>query len=220
MAEDDSGRVANSHKLGEMIGKGIHAQPTLPSRSHSYGNSALHRERGHALAVESCASASESDRATDRDLQRPTSSRRPGNSSNGTRVRNPAFLLAPWLGTLRQGRPRTRRSRVSVLRLGQSQDGRVHNVRRAAVGGRSPPTIGWVDDVLRHRADGSRPLNSPWLGLPGATVVLRRPAACVIAARLGLRSRQHLWSTYRRGAVEAVPASSWRWRRRNFPELG
>ena len=35
----ESGRVANSHKLGEMIGKGIHAQPTLPSRSHSYGNS-------------------------------------------------------------------------------------------------------------------------------------------------------------------------------------
>ena len=73
MAEADSGRVANSHKLGEMIGKGIQAQPTAPfevTLVWKFGG--FSREREHALAVESCASTSESDRATDRDLQRRT----------------------------------------------------------------------------------------------------------------------------------------------------
>ena len=112
------------------------------------------RKREHALAVESCASASESDRATDRDLQRPTSSRRPGNSSDGSRVRNPAFLLAPWLGTLNQGRPRTRRSRVSPAAAGPIS-GRPRAQRPPRRGRRSYAAYyRWVDDVLRHRADG------------------------------------------------------------------
>ena len=105
----------------------------------------------------------------------------------------------------------------------------------------------WVDDALRHRADGYRLLDSQFLGLPGkqrlarqrfrrsaladvhaarallqqsterATAVLtwRRQVLVpqlycegqpmvAIAARLGLRSRQHLWAAYRRPAVEAV----------------
>lgn len=104
----------------------------------------------------------------------------------------------------------------------------------------------WVDDALRHRADGYRLLDSPLVSLPGvqrlarrrfrrsafadvrATRVLLQQATerasailtprqalalqlfcdgqpmAVIAAQLGLRSRQHLWAAYRRPAVEAV----------------
>ena len=104
----------------------------------------------------------------------------------------------------------------------------------------------WVDDALRHRADGYRLLDSPWLGLPGVQRLARRrfrgsafgevhatrallqqaterasailtprqalalqlfceghPMA-VIAAHLGLRSRQHLWAAYSRPAAEVV----------------
>jgi len=104
----------------------------------------------------------------------------------------------------------------------------------------------WVDDALRHRADGYRLLDSPLVSLPGvqrlacrrfprsafadvhATRALLQQATeqasailtprqalalqlfcdgqpmAAIAARLGLRSRQHLWAAYRRPAVEAV----------------
>ena len=104
----------------------------------------------------------------------------------------------------------------------------------------------WVDDALRHRADGYRLLDSPLVGLPGVQRLARRRfrasafgdihavrellqqaterASAVltprqvqalqlycegqpmtaIAARLGLRSRQHVWAAYRRPAVEAV----------------
>ena len=104
----------------------------------------------------------------------------------------------------------------------------------------------WVDDALRHRADGYRLLDSALVGLPGVQRLARQrfrrsafadvhaarallhqaterasailtprqvlalqlycdgqPMAA-IAARLGLRSRQHLWAAYRRPAVEAV----------------
>lgn len=104
----------------------------------------------------------------------------------------------------------------------------------------------WVDDALRHRADGYRLLESALLDLPGVRRLARQrfrrsafadvhaaralldratqqasavltprqvlalrlycegqPMAA-IAARLGLRSRQHLWAAYRRPAVEAV----------------
>ena len=104
----------------------------------------------------------------------------------------------------------------------------------------------WVDDALRHRADGYRLLDSALVGLPGVKRLARQrfqrsafadvhaarellqqamerssailtprqvlalklhcegqPMA-LIAARLGLRSRQHLWAAYRRPAVEAV----------------
>ena len=104
----------------------------------------------------------------------------------------------------------------------------------------------WVDDALRHRADGYRLLDSALVGLPGVRRLARqrfrrsafadihaarallqqateRASAVLtprqvlalklyceshpmvaIAARLGLRSRQHLWAAYRRPAVEAV----------------
>ena len=104
----------------------------------------------------------------------------------------------------------------------------------------------WVDDALRHRADGYRLLDSALVGLPGVHRLARqrfrrsafadvhaarallqqaieRASAVLtprqvlalqlycegqpmvaIAARLGLRSRQHLWAAYRRPAVEAV----------------
>ncbi len=104
----------------------------------------------------------------------------------------------------------------------------------------------WVDDVLRHRTDGYRLLDSPLVGLPGVQRLARRrfPRSAfgdmraaqallqqvteqaseiltpwqalalrlycegqpmtAIAARLGLRSRHHLWAAYRRSAVEAV----------------
>ncbi len=104
----------------------------------------------------------------------------------------------------------------------------------------------WVDDALRHRADGYRLLDSPLVGLPGVhrlahrrfrrrafgdvraarallqqatelasevltpRQVLALQLSCeghpmtAIAARLGLRSRQHLWAAYRCPAVEAV----------------
>ena len=104
----------------------------------------------------------------------------------------------------------------------------------------------WVDDALRHRADGFRLLDSALVGLPGVQRLARqrfrrsafadvhaarailqqaieRASAVLtprqvlalelycdgqpmvaIAARLGLRSRQHLWAAYRRPAVEAV----------------
>ncbi len=104
----------------------------------------------------------------------------------------------------------------------------------------------WVDDALRHRADGYRLLDSALVGLPGVRRLARqrfrrsafadvhaarallqqateRASAILtprqvlalqlycegqpmatIAARLGLRSRQHLWAAYRRPAVEAV----------------
>ena len=104
----------------------------------------------------------------------------------------------------------------------------------------------WVDDALRHRADGYRLLDSPLVGLPGVQRLARRrfrrsafgdvraarallqqateqaseiltprqvlalqlycegQPMTAIAARLGLRSRQHLWAAYRRPAVEAV----------------
>ncbi len=104
----------------------------------------------------------------------------------------------------------------------------------------------WVDDALRHRADGYRLLDSALVGLPGVKRLARqrfrrsafadvhaarallqqvteRASAVLtarqvlalkhyceghpmvaIAARLGLRSRQHLWAAYRRPAVEAV----------------
>ena len=104
----------------------------------------------------------------------------------------------------------------------------------------------WVDDALRHRADGYRLLDSPLVGLPGVQRLARRRfrrsafgdvraarallqqateraseiltprqvlalqlyceghPMTAIAARLGLRSRQHLWAAYRRPAVEAV----------------
>lgn len=104
----------------------------------------------------------------------------------------------------------------------------------------------WVDDALRHRADGYRLLDSPLVGLPGVQRLARRrfrrsafghvraarallqqateraseiltprqvlalqlycegQPMTAITARLGLRSRQHLWAAYRRPAVEAV----------------
>ena len=104
----------------------------------------------------------------------------------------------------------------------------------------------WVDDALRHRADGNRLLDSPLVSLPGVQQLahrrFRRSAfgdvravrallqqaterasevltprqvlalqlycegrpMTAIAARLGLRSRQHLWAAYRRPAAEAV----------------
>ena len=104
----------------------------------------------------------------------------------------------------------------------------------------------WVDDALRHGADGYRLLDSALVGLPGVKRLARqrfrrsafadvhaargllkqaieRASAILtprqvlalrlycegqpmasIAARLGLRSRQHLWAAYRRPAVEAV----------------
>ncbi|MCY3957963.1 MAG: hypothetical protein OXG65_06685 [Chloroflexi bacterium] len=122
------------------------------------------------------------------------------------------------------------------------------HARRAARRGRRSFAVyyQWVDDALRHRADGYRLLDSPLVGLPGVQRLARRrfrrsafadvhatrallqrateqasailtprqalalqlfcdgqPMA-VIAARLGLRSRQHLWAAYRRPAVEAV----------------
>ncbi|MDE2902565.1 MAG: hypothetical protein OXP73_06005 [Chloroflexota bacterium] len=125
--------------------------------------------------------------------------------------------------------------------------GRPHARRTARRGRRSFATYYcWVDDALRHRADGYRLLDSPLVGLPGVQRLARRrfrrsafadvhatrallqqateqasailtprqalalqlfcdgqPMAA-IAARLGLRSRQHLWAAYRRPAVEAV----------------
>ena len=36
----------------------------------------------------------------------------------------------------------------------------------------------WVDDALRHRSDGNRLLDSPWLGLPGVQRLARRRFAC------------------------------------------
>ena len=104
----------------------------------------------------------------------------------------------------------------------------------------------WVDDALRHRADGYRLLDSPLVDLPGVQRLARRrfrrsafadvhatralleqaterasailtprqalalqlfcegQPMVAIAARLGLRSRQHLWAAYRRPAVEVV----------------
>lgn len=104
----------------------------------------------------------------------------------------------------------------------------------------------WVDDALRHHAEGYRLLDSALVGLPGvrrlarrrfqrsafadvhaarallqqaidraSTVLTPRQVLALklyceghpmvaIAARLGLRSRQHLWGAYRRPAVEAV----------------
>ncbi len=104
----------------------------------------------------------------------------------------------------------------------------------------------WVDDALRHRADGYRLLDSPLVGLPRVQRLARRRSRrsafgdvrtarallqraserasevltprqvlapqlycegapmTAIAARLGLRSRQHLWAAYRHPAVEAV----------------
>ena len=125
--------------------------------------------------------------------------------------------------------------------------GRPHTRRAARRGRRSfAAYYRWVDDALRHRADGYRLLDSPLLGLPGvqrlahrrfrrsafadvhATRALLQQATerasailtprqalslelfcdgqpmATIAARLGLRSRQHLWAAYRRPAVEAV----------------
>lgn len=122
----------------------------------------------------------------------------------------------------------------------------MRTVCRAAAGARSQPTSRWVDDALRHRADGYRLLDSPLVSLPGvqprdrrrfrrsafadvdATRALlqqatKRASAIVTpqqalalrlfcdgqpiaanAARLGLRSRRHLWAADRRPAVEAV----------------
>ncbi|MDE2902567.1 MAG: hypothetical protein OXP73_06015 [Chloroflexota bacterium] len=125
---------------------------------------------------------------------------------------------------------------------------RRHHAGRAARRGRRSfaAYYRWVDDALRHRADGYRLLDSPLLSLPGVQRLARRrfrrsafadvhatrallqqateQAAAIltprqalalqlfchgqpmaaIAARLSLRSRQHLWAAYRRPAVEAV----------------
>ncbi|MCY3749069.1 MAG: hypothetical protein OXG64_07220 [Chloroflexi bacterium] len=115
--------------------------------------------------------------------------------------------------------------------------GRPHARRAARRGRRSfAAYYRWVDDAMRHRADGYRLLDSPLVGLPGvqrlahrqfrqsafadvhATRALLEQATerasailtprqalalrlfcegkpmAVIAARLGLRSRQHLWA--------------------------
>ncbi len=125
--------------------------------------------------------------------------------------------------------------------------GRTHAHRAPRRGRRSfAAYYRWVDDALRHRADGYRLLDSALVGLPGVQRLARqrfrrsafadvhaarallqqaieRASAVLtprqvqalqlycegqpmvaIAARLGLRSRQHLWAAYRRPAVEAV----------------
>ena len=129
----------------------------------------------------------------------------------------------------------------------ESISGRTHALRAACRGRRSfAAYYRWVDDALRHRADGNRLLASALVGLPGVrrlayrrfrrsafadvhaargllqqaterTSVVLTPRQILalkvycegepmvaIAARLGLRSRQHLWAAYRRPAVEAV----------------
>ena len=89
-------------------------------------------------------------------------------------------------------------------RLRQSQDGRVHNVRRAAVGVPSPPTTAGSTT----RCATARTAIACWTPHGSACRALQLfyegQLLAVIAARLGLRSRQYLWSIYRRGAVEAV----------------
>lgn len=125
--------------------------------------------------------------------------------------------------------------------------GRTQQRRAARPGRRSfAAYYQWVDDALRHRADGYRLLDSPLVSLPGVQRLARRrfrrsafadvhatralldqaterasailtprqalalhlfcdgQRMTTIAARLGLRSRQHLWAAYRRPAVEAV----------------
>ncbi len=120
---------------------------------------------------------------------------------------------------------------------------------RAALRGRRSfaASYRWVDDAMRHRADGHRLLDSPLVDLPGVQRLARRRSRrsafadvhvvtraflqqaddqalailtarqaltlqlycdgqpmAVIAARLGLRSRQHVWAADRRPAVDAV----------------
>ena len=161
-------------------------------------------------------------------------------------LRIPAFPPENCIGILR-----TDYSFGRSLRMTQATPvpimGRPHTHRALRRGRRSFAVYyHWVDDALRHRADGYRLLNSALVGLPGVQRLSRqrfrksafadvhaarallqqaieRASAVLtprqvlalklycegqpmslIAARLGLRSRQHLWAAFRRPAVEAV----------------
>ena len=98
--EAESGRVADRHRLGEMIEEGTKPNATFEV-TIVWDFSRFIRKREHALAIEPCSSTMEIDRATYVDLQRLTPSCRTSNSGDCPRLRNPAFLPDPWLGTLR-----------------------------------------------------------------------------------------------------------------------
>ena len=90
------------------------------------------------------------------DLQRLALSRRPGDSSDGSRVRNPAFLPDPSLGSLRQDRPRIRRSRMPQPAASPISGGPVRGGPPVAAGGHSPPTT-----AGSTRPSGTTPTHSP-----------------------------------------------------------
>ncbi len=89
--ETESGRVADRHRLGEMIEEGTKPNATFEV-TLVWDFSRFIRKREHALAIEPCSSTMEIDRATYVDLQRLTSSCRTSNSGGCPRLRNPAFL--------------------------------------------------------------------------------------------------------------------------------
>ncbi len=243
--EAESGHVADRCRLGEIIEEGT--KPNAPFEvTLVWEFSGFIGKREHALAIEPCSSTMGIDRATYVDLQRLTSSCRTSNSGDCPSLRNPAFPLGHCVGILRPYLSFDR-----SLRMGETAampiSGPGHAHRTSRRGRRSfGAYYRWVDDALRHHADGYRLLDSALIGLPGVQRLARqrfrrsafagvnsarallqqaieRASAILtprqvlalqlycegrrmvaIAARLGLRSRQHLWAAYRRPAVEAV----------------
>ena len=98
--EAESRRVADRCRLGEIIEEGT--EPNAPFEvTLVLEFSGFIGKREHALAIEPCSSTMGIDRATYVDLRRLTSSCRTSNSGDCPRLRNPASLPDPWLGTLR-----------------------------------------------------------------------------------------------------------------------
>ncbi len=98
--EVESGRLVDRPHFREMIGK--RTKPNAPfkvSREWRFGG--FIREPEHVLAIETCATTLEIDRATYVNLRGLTSSRRTSNSGDRPRVRNPAFCPDLSLGSLR-----------------------------------------------------------------------------------------------------------------------
>ena len=192
--EAESGRVADRHRLGEMIEEGAKPNATFEV-TLVWDFSHFIRKREHALAIEPRSSTMEN---------RPSNVCGPaapdvvlphqqlGRLSALTESCLPPGSLAWHPETIRSCTWRMQMPEAAAMPIA----GRGHAHRFPRRGRRSfAAYYRWVDDALRHRADGYRLLDSALVRLPGvqrlARQRFRRSAfAAVHAARTLLQQRR------------------------------